>query len=63
MAAVGGALPLLLGRGDGAELRTPLGITIVGGLLVSQLLTLYTTPVVYIFMDRARKRPVRKKAA
>jgi multidrug efflux pump len=62
MAAVGGALPLLLGRGDGAELRTPLGITIVGGLLVSQLLTLYTTPVVYIFMDRARKKPVRKEA-
>jgi multidrug efflux pump len=64
MAAVGGALPLLLGRGDGAELRTPLGITIVAGLLVSQLLTLYTTPVVYIFMDRlARKGPVRTVAA
>ncbi|MDR1946880.1 MAG: efflux RND transporter permease subunit [Desulfovibrio sp.] len=56
MAAVGGALPLLLGRGDGAELRTPLGITIVGGLLVSQLLTLYTTPVVYIFMDRFTRK-------
>jgi multidrug efflux pump len=55
-AAIGGALPLLLGRGDGAELRTPLGITIVGGLLVSQLLTLYTTPVVYIFMDRFTKK-------
>ncbi|MDR2125027.1 MAG: efflux RND transporter permease subunit [Desulfovibrio sp.] len=64
MAAVGGALPLLLGRGDGAELRTPLGITIVCGLLVSQLLTLYTTPVVYIFMDRsARKGPARATAA
>ncbi|MDR1686929.1 MAG: efflux RND transporter permease subunit [Desulfovibrio sp.] len=63
MAAVGGALPLLLGRGDGAELRTPLGITIVGGLLVSQLLTLYTTPVVYIFMDRlTRKKSVRTDA-
>ncbi|MDR2604572.1 MAG: efflux RND transporter permease subunit, partial [Desulfovibrio sp.] len=63
-AAVGGALPLLLGRGDGAELRTPLGITIVAGLLVSQLLTLYTTPVVYIFMDRlTRKGPVRAAAA
>jgi multidrug efflux pump len=55
---------LLLGRGDGAELRTPLGITIVAGLLVSQLLTLYTTPVVYIFMDRlTRKGPVRAAAA
>lgn len=52
MAAVGGAVPLMLGGGDGAEIRTPLGITIVGGLLVSQLLTLYTTPVVYLFLDR-----------
>ena len=52
MTTIFGAFPLLLGRGDGAELRTPLGITIVGGLLVSQLLTLYTTPVVYLYLDR-----------
>ena len=55
-AALLGALPLALGRGTGAELRQPLGITIVGGLLVSQLLTLYTTPVVYLYMDRLQAR-------
>ncbi|WP_423196190.1 MULTISPECIES: efflux RND transporter permease subunit [unclassified Cupriavidus] len=54
MAALLGAIPLALGRGDGAELRAPLGISIVGGLLVSQLLTLYTTPVVYLTLDRWR---------
>jgi multidrug efflux pump len=60
LAAVGGAIPLTFGSGDGAELRTPLGVTIVGGLLVSQLLTLYTTPVVYIYLDRfSRGRPRR----
>lgn len=53
-AAVFGAIPLALGQGDGAEIRIPLGITIVGGLLVSQVLTLYTTPVVYLCLDRAR---------
>jgi multidrug efflux pump len=52
MAAVLGALPLALGSGTGAELRRPLGITIIGGLLVSQMLTLYTTPVVYLYFDR-----------
>ena len=54
MAALLGALPLALGRGVGSELRRPLGIAIVGGLIFSQMLTLYTTPVVYLYMDRMR---------
>jgi len=56
MAAMLGGLPLALGQGIGSELRKPLGITIVGGLLVSQVLTLYTTPVVYIFFDKLARR-------
>jgi multidrug efflux pump subunit AcrB len=56
MAALLGGLPLALGSGTGSELRHPLGITIVGGLLVSQALTLYTTPVVYLWFDRLAKR-------
>ena len=53
-------IPLALGAGDGAEMRRPLGISIVGGLLVSQLLTLYTTPVVYIYLDRFRLWALKK---
>lgn len=56
MAALFGAVPLAFGRGTGSELRQPLGITIIGGLIVSQMLTLYTTPVVYLYLDRMRVR-------
>ncbi|WP_342108491.1 efflux RND transporter permease subunit [Methylobacterium sp. SI9] len=56
LAAMLGAVPLILGTGEGAELRRPLGIAIVGGLIVSQILTLYTTPVVYLTLDRLRQR-------
>ncbi|MGA8767159.1 MAG: multidrug efflux RND transporter permease subunit [Candidatus Acidiferrales bacterium] len=61
MAALLGGLPLALGTGTGSELRRPLGISIVGGLIVSQMLTLFTTPVVYVYMDRLRLRLARRK--
>ena len=61
MAAMLGGLPLALGTGTGSELRRPLGISIVGGLIVSQMLTLFTTPVVYLYMDRLRMRLARRK--
>ena len=56
MAALLGGLPLAIGTGTGSELRRPLGISIVGGLLISQVLTLFTTPVIYLFMDRLASR-------
>jgi multidrug efflux pump len=56
MASLFGAVPLIIGLGEGSEFRRPLGITIIGGLVLSQILTLYTTPVVYLYLDRLRRR-------
>ena len=63
MAALFGGLPLALSSGTGSEMRRPLGISIVGGLMVSQILTLYTTPVIYLYMDRLQLRIRRMREA
>ncbi len=60
LAALFAAVPLMVGFGEGAELRRPLGIAIFGGLLVSQLLTIFTTPIVYLYFDRAQQRLARR---
>jgi multidrug efflux pump len=62
LSAIAGAVPLILATGAGVEIRQPLGITIVGGLLVSQVLTLYTTPVVYLYLDALSQRFAGKRA-
>jgi len=62
-AAMFGALPLAIGMGIGSELRKPLGIAIVGGLIVSQILTLYTTPVIYLALDQLRQRKHKRSSS
>jgi multidrug efflux pump len=61
MASLLGAVPLVVGMGEGSEFRQPLGITIIGGLFLSQILTLYTTPVVYLYLDRFRHWTMRRR--
>src|ERR1019366_1026895 len=61
LAALLGGVPLAVGTGTGSELRQPLGITIIGGLIVSQMLTLYTTPVIYLYFDRLQNWLVKRK--
>jgi multidrug efflux pump len=61
MASLFGAVPLIIGMGEGSEFRQPLGITIIGGLVLSQILTLYTTPVVYLYLDRFRHWSMRTR--
>ncbi len=62
MAALLGGVPLAVGTGTGSELRRPLGVTIVGGLLISQVLTLYTTPIIYLYMERLSRWFTRGRA-
>ena len=63
LSALLGALPLMLGTGVGSELRHPLGITMVGGLILSQLITLFTTPVIYLWFDRLARRVTHREQA